>query len=124
MDARAQMWKHGLAEDLLDMWPAQELICVDDAWWTRHGDEWRSRWISAGGRFCEDRMIALKNDPVWRKLSSRKKPYPPFHREDVLDTLDVSRADAEKYCIIARDEVLERSAFKNDAPQLLVRKIG
>lgn len=63
MDIRAENWKQGLDEGIFDTWPAQELFCIDEAWWATNSAEWQRKWAVAGGRLFEGRMIALKNDP-------------------------------------------------------------
>jgi hypothetical protein len=121
MDMRGQNWRQGLAEDLLDMWPAQELFCIDNSWWSAHADEWKKKWADAGGRLFEGRMIALKNDPVWKRINPRGKFYPPFHKGDLLETRDVDRHIAEAYGLISSREVLDEKAFKEDAPLSLTK---
>lgn len=55
--------------------PAQELIRAEER---REKRDWRGRWQAAGGRLYGGRMIALKEDPVWVRLSRFGVPYPPF----------------------------------------------
>jgi len=59
-------WAQGQDPAVLDQWPAQELIRVQE---TRVQRDWAARWASAGGTFFDGRMIALKNDPIWRSSS-------------------------------------------------------
>ena len=55
--------------------PAQELIRVEERQTKR---AWASKWTSNGGKLYGIRMIALKEDPVWTKISRFGVPYPPF----------------------------------------------
>lgn len=55
--------------------PAQELVRVEERQSKR---DWLSRWLNAGGKFYAGRMIALKEDQVWTKISRFGTPYPPF----------------------------------------------
>lgn len=84
-------WQQGQQADILDQWPAQELIRVQDAEVPR---DWSARWAEAGGQFFGDRMIALKNDPIWTKISRFGTPYPPFDFQSGMDVVDVDRDTA------------------------------
>jgi hypothetical protein len=55
--------------------PAQELIRIEERQAKR---DWTSKWTSNGGKLYGVRMIALKEDPVWTKISRFGVPYPPF----------------------------------------------
>lgn len=65
----------GLRPSILDHWPAWE---YHQAFSYRGLEFWTDRWTSAGGRLFEGRMIALKDDPVWLRLSQIGLPHPPF----------------------------------------------
>ena len=68
-------WKSGQDPDALDAAPAWELIRVESREVPR---DWRARWLEAGGQIRGGRMIALKTDPIWAKLSRFGTPWPPF----------------------------------------------
>jgi phage gp29-like protein len=78
-------WKHGQSPDLLDAWPAQELVRNRAA---RMPRDWQDRWVKAAEssgdiRALEvfrhtGRMVALKTSPIWVALSRFSTPYPPF----------------------------------------------
>jgi hypothetical protein len=121
MDMRAQYWRQGLAEPLLDMWPAQELFCIDAVWWASHTEKWKKKWSEAGGRFFDGRMIALKNDPVWKRISPKGRYYPPFHKADLLETRDIERGVAEAYGLITSIEILDVKAFDEAVPISLTK---
>jgi len=82
---------HGMDPEVLDAYPARELIQV------KSGTEpynWKIRWVESGGKIHGGRMIALKDDPVWLKLSDFGHPHPPFSFESGMDMVDVSRVEA------------------------------
>jgi len=93
-------WKQGQQPEVLDLWPAQELIRVRDSKVPR---DWPARWAEAGGEFFGDRMIALKNDPIWTEISAFDSPYPPFDFNSGMDVADVDRATAIEAGLIDRD---------------------
>ncbi len=90
---------------VLDEWPAQELIRVIDSKVKR---KWTRRWINAGGRFWAGphRMIALKNDPIWKRLSRFDLPYAPFDFNSGMDLADVDRDEAVELGLIDEDTQL------------------
>ena len=55
---------------------------------------WQNRWKNAGGKFHGGRMIALKDDPVWTKLSAFGTPYPPFDWGSGMGVRDIDRKTA------------------------------
>ena len=87
----------GQDRDLLDAYPAQELLRVEERSAKR---DWRRRWIAAGGHIYGGRMIALKTDPVWIGVSRFGTPYPPFDFGSGMGVEDVSREDAEALGVI------------------------
>lgn len=44
------------------------------------GIDWKKRWVDAGGRLYDGRMIARIDDPIWAKISDFGVPYEPFDR--------------------------------------------
>ena len=96
-------WKQGQDPAILDMWPAQELIRVRDS---RVPRDWAQRWADAGGEFSGSRMIALKNSPVWTRLSRFGLPYPPFDFNSGMDVQDIDRTEAVALGLIDRDTEL------------------
>lgn len=93
-------WKQGQDPAILDQWPAQELIRVVDS---KEKRDWETRWAEAGGLFYGGRMIALKNDEIWVKLSRFGLPYPPFDFNSGMDVSDVDRDEAVALGLIDRD---------------------
>ncbi|MBI5693666.1 MAG: hypothetical protein HZC55_26615 [Verrucomicrobia bacterium] len=85
-------WIQGQQADVLDEWPAQELVREREAAVPR---DWAARWADAGGQFYGGRMVALKTDPIWRRLSRFELPYPPFDFNSGMGVADLARDEAE-----------------------------
>jgi hypothetical protein len=90
--------------DLLDLWPAQELIRVMARKVPR--STWRQRWQEAGGEFFDGRMVALKTSPIWANLSVFGLPYPPFDYGSGMGLRDVSREDAIALGLLSESDTL------------------
>ena len=56
---------------------------------------WRERWKESGGKLYDGRMIALRNDPIWRKISRFGSPVPPFDFNSGMGLEEVNRFEAE-----------------------------
>lgn len=86
---------HSFAQSIdpetLDAYPARELVHVKGG---TEPYDWKSRWTAAGGKLFGDRMIALKSNPVWLKISDFGHPHPPFAFDSGMDMVDVSRVEA------------------------------
>jgi len=92
MSAGYGNWIQGQNEAILDQWPAQELYRAEGR---KEPRDWVSRWRDAGGQFYGGgRMIALKNDPIWIRVSAFGLPYPPFDFNSGMDIADVDRDEA------------------------------
>jgi hypothetical protein len=93
----------GIDPEVLDAYPARELVHV------KNGTEpydWKVRWVESGGQLRGGRMIALKDDPVWLKISDLGHPHPPFAFGSGMDMVDVSRVEAVDLGLIGwRNEV-------------------
>ena len=98
-------WKVGQDPDILDAFPAQELI----RWHSRRVPRnWISRWRSHGGKFFKGgRMIARKNDPIWVTISAFHNPYPPFDFNSGMGVRDVARDQAEALGVIEPGEKIQ-----------------
>lgn len=110
-------WKQGQDPDLLDAFPARELLRVEDREVPR---DWHARWDEARAATTTDgatasssgRMVALVGHPIWRKLSRFNQEYEPFDYGSGMGTEDVSRNDAMDLKIIGRDTQI----FPQDRP--------
>ena len=80
--------------------PAQELVRIEKREQPRN---WLVRWVKNGGRVYHGRMIALKGDPIWLKLSRFGVPYPPFDFNSGMGVEDVSRDEAISLGVIKDD---------------------
>lgn len=118
------MGKYDEDPDVLDAFPAQRLLFVATEWPAARKQKWIDKWTSAGGRIVKGDLVALKNDPVWRRMTGRKKWTPPFDREGLVDAEDVPREDAERLGLIKASEELDISAFRDDAPRRLTQPVG
>lgn len=95
-------WKAEQDSDVLDAYPAQELVRVETRLHPRH--DWSERFDEAGGTLRDGRMVALKNDPVWTKISRFGTPWPPFDYGSGMGLRDVSREDAEALGLLSPGE--------------------
>jgi hypothetical protein len=93
-------WKQGQDPAILDMWPAQELVRVETRQEKR---DWLRRWLNAGGKLYNGRMMALKNDPIWTAISAFGQPYPPFDFNSGMGVRDIERDEAVSLGLIDRD---------------------
>lgn len=89
--------KMDLDADVLDAFPAQELVREEDRKMPR---DWESRWTAAGGELIDGRMVALKTDPIWTKISRFGTPWPPFDFGSGMGLNDISRDEAEQLGLI------------------------
>lgn len=96
-------WKVEQDADVLDAYPCQELIRVEHRETPR---PWRARWVALGGRLFNDRMIARKDDPIWRQLSRFGTPWPPFDFHSGMGLDDIGRDEAEALGVIAPADVI------------------
>jgi hypothetical protein len=105
-------WKQGQDPDLLDAFPAQEFLRVEDREQPR--DDWNDRWDTAraiaGAKGAthsgSGRLVALKNHRIWIELSRFRTPYEPFDFNSGMGVEDVDRADAVDLGLIERDTQL------------------
>lgn len=89
----------GQQEDILDMWPAQELVRVIDS---KDKRNWNTIWTDNGGPVTDawPRMIALKTDPIWVRISRFKNPYAPFDWGSGMGLEDRTRREAMALSLI------------------------
>ena len=80
--------------------PAQELVRVEPRRLPRN---WPAIWQARGGTLHRGRMVALKDDPVWVRISRFGHPYPPFDFNSGMGVEDVSRDEAVELGLITDD---------------------
>ena len=80
--------------------PAQELIRIESRQVERN---WMKRWRDNGGSIKDGRMVALKEDPIWVKISAFGCPYPPFDYNSGMGVEDVSFDEAVELGLIDKD---------------------
>ena len=97
-------WKQGQDTAVLDAFPAQEFLRVEAREVPR--TDWPDRFKAAGGDVTNGRMVALKNDPCWTKLSRFGQPYEPFDFGSGMGTEDRPRSEAIALGLIDRDTEL------------------
>lgn len=86
--------------------PAQELVRVHQR---KQQRDWITRWKSQGGKvFAGNRMIALKDDPIWTRISVFGNPFPPFDWGSGMGVEPVSFDEAEKFGLITRAQLKEK----------------
>lgn len=82
----------GEDEDHAWAFPCLELIRVSPRDNPRN---WKARWTEAGGKLYDGRMVALRNDPIWRRISRFGSPVPPFDFNSGMGLEEVNRFEAE-----------------------------
>jgi tetratricopeptide (TPR) repeat protein len=98
--------------DELDIYPAVQLF---DLYHHSERIDWLIKWKECGGQtFDRDEMIALKNDPVWTKISVFHLPFPPFDIDSGMDVDAIPRKEAEKLGLIKSNERVEPSVANLD----------
>lgn len=112
----------GQDPEILDEWPAYELVRLRQA---REPRDWPARWMSSewGAQdLVAGRMIALKADPVWIRISRFGQPWPPFDYNSGMGFAEIDRDEAEELGLIAADDVIEPSVPDfNESLQASVR---
>lgn len=97
----------GMQPDIRDQWPAREFYDTNPGYHTNRRedgpDPWTQRWIDAGGKFYDGRMIALIDDPIWTELNRFGVDYPPFDFNSYWDLRDIDRDEAIDLGLIDRD---------------------
>ncbi|MCS6244632.1 MAG: hypothetical protein H2172_16240 [Opitutus sp.] len=96
-------WDAGNAPAILDAFPAQELVRIEDREDPR---DWAERWAEAGGEFFGGRMVALKDDPLWTKISRFGRPWPPFDFGSGMGLEDIARDEAEAMGLLGPDDLV------------------
>jgi hypothetical protein len=115
-------WQTDQSPDLLDAFPAQELLPSTAR---QPRDTWARRWIDAGGEVINGRIVGLKTDPAWERLSIFGLPYPPFDFGSQRELMDIDRSEAESLGLISPNQRLQPSTGRfNDKLQASVRDLA
>jgi hypothetical protein len=108
----------GMTPGAFAAFPAQEFTRTH--WRKEMRKDWPQRWRKAGGKLFGGKMIALKTDPVWERLSVFGNPYPPFDWGSGMGVVDIGRDEAIKLGLITReklDETVSTMEQERDAPR-------
>lgn len=80
--------------------------------------DWPERWRKAGGKIYGGRMIALKTDPVWSRLSVFGNPFPPFDWGSGMGVIDVDRKTSIELGLVTDEKLREETAaLRNAKPE-------
>jgi hypothetical protein len=97
-------WKTDQNEGALMLYPAQELVRIEERAKKRN---WAERWVAAGGELFEGRMVALKTSPIWAKISRFGTPWPPFDWGSGMGLEEVEHEEAVRLGLLKEDEELK-----------------
>lgn len=98
-------WKGGQDPEVLNAFPGYEFKRVAERKEKRLN--WPERFIAAGGQIIGGRMVALKNDPCWEKLSVFGTPWEPFDYGSGMGLVNLGRLECEKLGLIKPGEVFQ-----------------
>jgi hypothetical protein len=108
--------------DELDIYPALQL---SDCYHHAEAVDWVQKWQNSGGQiFARNEMIALKNDPVWTRISAFHLPFPPFDLDSGMDVDAVPRNEAEKLGLISPNEQVEPTSVDLDFGAALRQRLA
>ena len=105
-------WKANNDPDVLDAYPAQRLVRIEERDHPRPSWFWPSRWAEAYSKSgavvtaLERDMVALKTSGIWVALSRFGTPWPPFDYGSGMGLEDVSRDEAESLGLLKPSESL------------------
>lgn len=113
--ARGYMqYAEGMSPGAFAAFPAQEFTRI--AHRRNQRQDWPQRWAKAGGKTYGGRMIALKDDPVWERLSVFGNPFPPFDWGSGMGVLDVDRKTAIRLGLVSDEELRGKTAALREKP--------
>ncbi len=98
----------GMSPGAFAAFPAQEFKRTHTRQTQRK--DWPERWRKAGGKVYGGRMIALKTDPVWERLSVFGNPFPPFDWGSGMGVIDVDRKTAIELGLVTDEKLREETA--------------
>ncbi|HEU0123991.1 MAG TPA: hypothetical protein VFQ91_25895 [Bryobacteraceae bacterium] len=106
-------WAQGQDAELLELYPAQELVRMEDRDEPR---DWPTIWRNAAqtvgdtgamASLAHGRMVARKDSPIWLEISDFGQPYPPFKFNSGMDVQDVDREEAIALGVIEPSAVVQ-----------------
>jgi hypothetical protein len=89
----AERWKTGLDPDLVDAFPAVEIIVAIAE---EEPAGWRDRWERAGGKMITGRSVAMKASGVLQRFGDFGHPFEPFDWSGSLSVEDIDDGEAER----------------------------
>jgi len=126
-------WKADMTPEGLENEPCYEFIRVMSRIEVR---DWPVIWEQSGGEFfdgpgsnddyswAKGRMIAAKNDPIWKRISRFGAPWPPFDWGSGMGLRGVGRDEAERLGVIDPEDVVTPLAFPfNSGTRASAKKI-
>lgn len=126
-------WAQHQTDGAVGMYPAWELYRA--IWPKGAARDWRRKWVQAGGRLRQGRMIARKDDPIWTRsveeggFNRFGTPYPPFDFNSGMRLRPVDRVSAVDAGVIDPDEdaVPQSRGFTEDlqaAPEVREKRLA
>ena len=113
--ARGYMqFAEGMSPGAFAAFPAQEFTRIRHS--RKPRQDWPQRWAKAGGKTYGGKMIALKDDPVWERLSVFGNPFPPFDWGSGMGVLDVDRKTTIRLGLISDEELRGKTAALREKP--------
>lgn len=103
----------GMSPGAFAAFPAQEFKRTHKRQTERK--DWPERWHKAGGKVYGGRMIALKTDPVWERLSVFGNPFPPFDWGSGMGVIGVDRKTAIELGLVTDEKLREETAALRSA---------
>jgi hypothetical protein len=102
-------WKMDQDPDVLDAYPAQRFVRIEDR--DRPRQDWFERWGAAGEEVgwagaLQGQMAALKTSPIWARLSAFGVPWPPFDFGSGMGLEDLARDEAEALGLVQPAEAV------------------
>jgi hypothetical protein len=110
----------GQDPEVLDLYPAQELVRVEER---KEPRNWKNIWLSAAAEVGDEdaarvfrqtgRMVARKDSPIWEAISDFGRPWPPFKWGSGMGLEDRSRKEAMALGLVGlNDKIIPgRKAF-------------
>lgn len=89
--------------EILEKSPAQELVSKPGY---AEPINWQEQWSAQGGNIFAGRMIALKSDLIWQRISEFGYPFPPFARGSSMILSPVARDEAVELGLMAQGAVI------------------